>query len=130
MVTVPAFLPVTLPPETVAMLVLLLVQVIVLFVAFDGFTVAVKVVDPFILIVADVLLRLTEVTGTVGCEELTTVTLALAFLPLCAVAVIVAVPALLPITLPPETVAILVLLLDQVIDLFVAFDGDTLAFSV
>ena len=90
MVTVPAFLPVTLPPETVAMPVLLLDQVIVLFVALVGLTVAVRVTEAFLLIVALVLFRVTDVTATVAAAFFTVI-VAVALLP-PAFAVILTVP--------------------------------------
>ena len=54
-----------------------------------------------------------------------TVTVAVAVLPLFDLAVMVTVPADLPVTTPPETVAIEESLVDHVIDLFVAFEGET-----
>ena len=57
-----------------------------------------------------------------------TVQLAVLPLPSLAVAVMVAVPAAMPVTVPPEvTVATEVLLLDQVTVLFSAFEGLTVA---
>ena len=50
--------------------------------------------------------------------------------PPLAVAVIVATPALTPLTIPPETVAIDELLEVQVTFLFVAFEGKTVALRV
>ena len=56
-----------------------------------------------------------------------TVTVAVAVLPLEDFAVIVAVPAFTPLTVPLETVATLVLLDVHVTALLVAFDGETVA---
>ena len=123
-VAVPTALAVTFPLLTVAMFVLLLLQVTFLFVASEGVTVAVKVSDPPIVMLVAVLLRLTPVTGTV------TVTAQVADL-LPAVAVIVAVPPALAVTLPlASTVATDVSLLDQVTVLSVALLGSTVAESV
>ena len=47
--------------------------------------------------------------------------------PLSVVAVIVALPADTPVTVPPLTDAVPVLLLDQLTVLLVAFDGDMVA---
>jgi hypothetical protein len=62
-VAVPTTLPVTTPLLTVAILVLLELHVTVLFVAFDGFTVAVNVSVASISIVVLVLFKLTDVTS-------------------------------------------------------------------
>jgi len=108
--------------------VLLLDQVILVFVAFDGNTVAVKVMLLPAVIVALVLFKITPVTA-IGFGL--TVTLQVAVFPLADLAVIVTVPTFLPVTLPLLlTVAMLVLLLDQVIFWLVAFDGDIVAVSV
>jgi hypothetical protein len=73
-VAVPAALPVTKPDVlTVAIAVLLLVQVTVLFVAFAGATVAVSCVVPFTATETDVGLIVTPVTGTL--VDVLTVTL-------------------------------------------------------
>ena len=66
----------------------------------------------------------------VGDGVLVTVIVAVAALPLEVFAVIVAVPALMPLTVPFETVATLVSLDVHVIVLFVAFDGETVAVKV
>ena len=71
--------------------------------------------------------------GGVGVDAFLTVTLQVAFflLPSFAVAVIVAVPALTPVTTPLElTFAILLLEVFQDTALFVAFFGVTVALSV
>lgn len=101
-VAVPAATAVTFPAvETVATLVLLLLQVTFLFVAFDGVTVAVSVSVAFGANVSVVLFRLTPVTG------MFTVTAQVADLP-PAVAVIVAEPEPLEVTSPEDdTVATL-----------------------
>ena len=59
-----------------------------------------------------------------------TVTLHVAFLPSFVKAVIVAVPAFLAVTLPFLTVATFVLLEDQVMFLYLAFAGATVAVKV
>jgi len=71
-VAVPAALPVTVPPFTVAMPVLLLDQVTVLFVALLGATVATSVSDAPTLIEVTVLLSVTPVTGTLVVFTVTT----------------------------------------------------------
>ncbi len=119
-VAVPAATAVTLPPDTAATLLLLVVHVTVLFVALDGVMVAVSVAVPFGPSVSAVLSSLMPVTATVG---LTTVTLQVAVLPLLDFAVIVAVPAATAVTLPPDTVATLLLLVVHVTVLLVALDG-------
>ena len=126
-VAVPDATAVTFPAvETVATLVLLLLQVTFLFVALLGETVAVSVSVAFGANVSVVLFRLTPVTGTV------TVTAQVAvLLPSVVVTVIVAVPAAPAVTFPAvETVATLVLLLLQVTFLFVALLGEIVAVSV
>lgn len=125
-VAVPSALAVTNPvEETVATEVLLLVQVTFLFVALEGYTVAVSVPVAFGASVIEVLFKLTLVTGIV------TVTEHVAFLlPSSVVTVIVVVPAPLAVTNPDaETVATEVLLLLQVTFLLVALEGDTVAVS-
>jgi hypothetical protein len=126
----PGVFAVTTPEEeTVATEVLLDDHVTDLLVALEGVTVAISVsVFPSVK-VNDVLFRLTPVT------EITfslTVTEQVAFLPPSfVVTVIVAVPAALAVTKPEEdTVTTVVLLEDQVTDLFVAFDGETVATKV
>ena len=126
-VAVPDATAVTFPAvETVATLVLLLLQVTFLFVALLGETVAVSVSVAFGANVSVVLFRLTPVTGTV------TVTAQVAvLLPSAVVTVIVAVPDATAVTFPAvETVATLVLLLLQVTFLFVALLGEIVAVSV
>ena len=105
MTAVPALIPFTLPLFTVATAVLEEVQVTVLSVALSGLTVAVRVSSWFTLRDRLVLFRVTDVTATVA---FVTVTLQVAVL-LPAFAVIVAVPALTPFTLPSLTVAMAVL---------------------
>jgi hypothetical protein len=126
----PGVFAVTTPEEeTVATAVLLDDQITDLSVALEGVTVAVSVsVFPSVK-VNDVLFRLTPVTET---TLALTVTEQVAFLPpSLVVTVIVAVPAALAVTKPEEdTVATVVLLEDQVTDLFVAFDGETVATKV
>ena len=129
-VALPAAFAVTTPEvETVATDVLLEDQVTVLFVAFEGDTVAVRVCVSPTLIDSDVLFKLTLVTETVAAV---TVTLHVAvLLPSLVLTVIVALPAAFAVTTPEvETVATDVLLEDQVTVLFVAFEGDTVAVRV
>ena len=68
-------------------------------------------------------------SGSTGSSAVT-VTVAVAVLPLEDFAVIVAVPAFTPFTVPFDTVATLVLLDVHEIVLLVALDGETLAESV
>ena len=126
MVAEPMATAVTFPLEsTVALDVLLLVQVTVLSSALSGLTVAVSVSLAPISRVSSVLLRVTEATGT-GL----TVTLQVA-LESPAWAVMVAVPLATAVTFPLEsTVALDVSLLVQVTVLSVAFSGRTVAVSV
>ena len=128
MVAVPSISAVTTPElDTVATAVLLDDQVTDLSAALEGVTVAVRVCVSPTVIDKDVLSRLTPVTATgvtvtaqVACRPPSTV-----------VTVIVAVPSFLAVTTPElETVATEVLLDDQVTDLSVAFEGDTVAVSV
>jgi hypothetical protein len=124
-VTVPTAFPVITPAElTVAIAVLLLVQLTVLFAAFDGATVATSVAVASTFTANAVLSRLTPVTA-IG----VTVTAHVAVFPPSAVfAVIVALPAAFPVTEPAElTVATAVLLLVHATVLFAAFDGATVA---
>ena len=98
MVALPAFTAVTVPSATVATCSLLLLHVTVWLVAFAGSTVAVSFSLPPSASVNSVLVNVTPVTGTV-CGAFT-VTLHSAVLPPSAVAVMVAVPAALAVTLP------------------------------
>ena len=127
MVAVPAAFPVTVPPLTVATLVLLLLQVTVLSVALLGEMVAVSLYVFPTSIVVLVVFRLIPVTATVG---FFTVTLQVAVLPLPVFAVMVAVPTAFPLTVPPLTIATLVLLLLQVTVLSVALLGLMVAVSL
>ena len=126
-VAVPALTAVTTPElDTVATDVLFDDHVTDLFDAFEGETVAVRVyVDPSVK-VKDDLSKDTPVTGT------TTVTAQVAvFAPSLVITVIVADPAAFAVTRPEEdTVATEVLLDDQVTDLSVALDGETVAVRV
>ena len=126
-VDVPADFAVTRPDvETVATDVLLDVHVTDLSVAFDGNTFAVKVsVSPTVMD-RELLFRLTPVTAIVAAFTVTEHVAV--FEPSFVVTVIVVVPTALAVTTPEdETVATEVLLEDQVTDLSVAFDGDTVA---
>jgi hypothetical protein len=127
MAAVPAPIAVTLPVlSTVATLVLELVQVTFLFVALEGAIVALSISELPTLKASALLDRETPVTGTV------TVTVQEAVLdPSSVLTVIVAVPAPIAVTFPALlTVATFVLELVQVIFLFVALDGATVALSV
>ena len=129
-VTEPADLAVTTPEEdTVATDVLLEDQVTDLSVALDGVTVAVNVCVSPTVIVKDVMFRLIPVTEIVF--ALTVTAHVAVFAPSAVFTVIVADPAALAVTTPElETVATDVLLVDQVTDLFEAFEGVTVAVSV
>ena len=119
---------VTFPFEsTVAMLVFELDQVHALSVAFEGETVAVSVSVSPIINERVVLFRLMPVT-----EIGLTVTMHEAFLPPSSVvAETVAEPTAIAVTLPFEsTVTMFVFELDQVKDLFVALEGETVAVNV
>ena len=127
-VAVPTPFAVTVPLDTVATEVLELLHVTVLSVAFVGATVAVRVSEVPFTRLKVVLFKVTPVTAT-----LLTVTVQVAVTPLpsWAVAVIVAVPALTPVTTPLElTVATDVLELDQVTALSAALLGVTVAVKV
>ena len=129
-VAVPAFFAVTTPlEETVATVVLFEDHVTFLFDAFEGATVATSVsVSPSVKVNV-VLSRVTPVTATSGAL---TVTVQVAFLPPSfVVTVIVAEPAFFAVMTPVEdTVATVVLFDDQVTDLSVASDGETVATRV
>ena len=129
-VAVPAALAVTTPKdETVATEVLLDDQDTALFVALEGVMVADNVwISPTVMD-NDVLSKLTPVTETVA---LLIVTVHFAvFPPSLVLTVIVADPAAIAVTKPEdETVATEVLFDDQVTDLFVAFEGETVAVKV
>jgi hypothetical protein len=130
-VAVPADTAVTVPPDTVATEELLVVQLTVLFVALLGLTVAVRVSVPPAVKERLVLLRLTLVTGTGAAVAAVTVTAQVAVLfPSAVVTVIVAVPADLAVTVPPDTVATSELLVVQLTFLFVASPGLTVAVRV
>ena len=116
-VALPTATAVTLPLETVATLVFDEDQVMVLFVAFSGVIVAVKLTDSPAERVTDVWLSVMEDTS-IG---LTVTEHSALTLPICAV--IVALPTATAVTLPLETVATLVFDEDQVMVLFVAFSG-------
>ena len=127
MVDVPGAMAVMVPSLTVATAVLLLNQITFLFVAFSGITVDVSVSVSPVFSVAVVWFSVTPVTGT----EVTTVTAQVSvLLPSCVVTVMVAVPTAMAVTVPLFTVAMAVLLLDQVTFLFVAFSGSTVGVSV
>ena len=123
----PAVFAVTTPDvETVATEVLLEDQVTVLSVAFDGVTVAIRVWKLPSTNVKLVLSRLNPVTATVFAFTATEHTAVSA--PSTVFTVIIAVPAAFAVTTPEEdTVATAVLSDVHVTDLFVAFDGFTVA---
>jgi len=115
MVAVPAATPVTTPlASTVAMDESLVVQVSVLFVAFDGDTVAVTVKVSLMFTVLAVGVTVIDVTATVEAGVTVTVTVAVTATPslVVAVAVIVTAPVALPVTVavdesePAATLAI------------------------
>ena len=68
--------------------------------------------------------------GAAGFTADVTFTLQVACFPFALFAVIVAIPAFFAVTTPPLTVATLGFALRQVIVLFVALDGETVAFKV
>jgi len=126
----PALTPVTTPEElTVATEVLLEDQVTDLLVALDGETVAVSVVEPPTETEVEVGETETPVADTV--LLLVVIADVVVKLPSCVFTVIVAEPVPTPVTTPDElTAATEVLLEDQVTDLLVALDGETVAVSV
>lgn len=127
MVAEPADLAVTVPSEaTVAIEVLLEDQDTLVLVALLGDTVAPSLYVCPAVKDKDVGETETPVTETV--EEVTVTLHVAVLLPSAVLTVIVADPTFFPVTTPPEdTVAIVVLLEDHVIDLFVASEGFTLA---
>ena len=127
MVAVPTDFAVTFPFDTVAILVSLDFQVTVLSVAFVGVIVAVSVSELPFVIVTDVLFKVIPVTSTVG---LITVTLQVAVLPLFDFAVMFAVPVETAVTLPPDTVATLLLLVVHITVLIAALGGVVVAVRV
>ena len=129
-VAVPLPTAVTFPFATVATDCTELVHVTDLFVALLGKTVAVSVSLSPISNVKEVLLSDTEVTSTTSDAGSLTVTVQIAVLPLCAVAVIVVAPSDLAVTFPPLTDATEESVLDHVMLLSVALLGETVATSV
>jgi hypothetical protein len=95
----PAATALTVPPDTVATAVLLLLHVTFLFVALAGATVAVNVSELPTVIVVEVLFRVTPVTATLGATTLTVQFAVL--LPSAVVTVITALPADRADTNPP-----------------------------
>jgi hypothetical protein len=128
-VAAPAATPVTRPPVlTVAIEVLLEVQLTFLLVALAGETVAVSCCVAFVAIDAEVGDTVTPVTGTV--VAVTVIVDVAVLAPSCVVTVIVAVPAAIAETNPPVlTVATEVLFAAQLTVLLVAFAGATVAVS-
>ena len=124
MVAVPTFFAVTTPFETVAIVWSDVLQVTVLSVASDGFTVAVRVTVSPALSDAAVLSKVTEVTSVVSTDTKHVAVLSPAF------AVIVVSPTFFAITTPLETVAIVWSEDDQVTVLSVASSGFTVAVRV
>ena len=127
MVAVPALIPEIIPLLTVATLVLLDVQVTFLLLALCGSIVATNCVVAPTLTETELLFNEIPVTSTLPCM---TVIVAVAVLPLLDRAVILAVPAERPMTLPLSTTATFVLLLDQEMVLLVAFVGKTVAVNL
>ena len=125
---VPAFTPVTFPVlSTVAIELFEDVQIIALFVAFTGVTVAIKLYVAPTASSSVSAVKLTAVTLTTGAMVLVNVQVAV-LLPSAVVAVIIAVPAFTAVTFPVlSTVAIALLEVVQFTALFVAFDGATVA---
>jgi hypothetical protein len=126
MVALPADIAVTVPFDTLATALLLLLHVTVLFVASAGETVAVNVSDVLLTRLRSVLFRDTLVTGT-GTGATVTEQVAV-LLPSAVVTVMVALPADTAVTLPLEdTVATEGALLIHVTVLTVASEGVTAA---
>ena len=130
-VAVPGTMAVTLPPSTVATDSLEDVHVMVLSVASSGLTVALRVTSSPTVIVRVDLSRVTPVTAT-GELEAVTLTEQVAFLPPSAVvAMMVALPTPLPVTVPlSSTVAMAESLVAQLTFLLVALDGSIVATRV
>jgi hypothetical protein len=127
-VALPADMAVTIPPETVAMVLLLLLHVTFWLVALEGLMVAVKVSVPPTVRLIDDLLKDTLVTDI---TELLTVTAQDAFLPPSSVVtVITAFPSALPVITPFVTVATASLLLSHVTFWLVALEGVKMVVSV
>ncbi|CDC37942.1 unknown [Clostridium sp. CAG:352] len=123
---VPSATPITLPIDTVATDVLLDVQVTSLLVAFEGVTVAVRVVS-FPSITVAVVGEIVIPVGFIIFGFSLTLTETVAVSPLEVFTVIVAVPTETPVIFPPATVATAGLLDVQVTILFVALSGVTFA---
>ena len=123
-VAVPTFLAVTTPFETVATVWSDVVQVTVLSVASDGFTVAVRVTVSPALSEAAVLFSVTEVTSVATTVIWHVAVLSPAF------AVMVAVPTFFAVTTPFETVATVWSDVVHVTVLSVASSGFTVAVKV
>ena len=127
MVATPSFRAVTFPSATVATAVLLLLQLIFLFVALSGFTVAFNVNSSPSVICTDVLSRVTLSTGN---TLALTVTLQVAvFPPSSVLTVMVTTPSFRAVTFPSVTVAIDRLLLLHITSLLSAFLGETVAIN-
>jgi hypothetical protein len=131
-VSLPAATALTVPPDTVATVLLLLLHVTFLFEALESATVAVNVSELPAVIVVEVLFKVTPVTATVPPPPPVTVTEQVAvLLPSALVTVITALPADMPVTKPTEdTVATVVLPLLHVTFLFVALEGAMVAVNV
>jgi hypothetical protein len=128
-VALPALTAVTVPFETLATEVLLLFHVIFLFVALVGATVAVSVSVPPTIRLEDDLFKVTPVTETE--VEMTVIAQVAVLLPSTVVTVMVAVPALTPVTVPfDDTLATAGALLNHVTFLLVALEGETVAVSL
>jgi hypothetical protein len=130
-VALPAETALTVPPDTVATDVLLLLHDTFLFVALEGETVALSVWLPPTVKDKLVVLRLTPVTATVLLPPVTVTEQVAVLLPSVVVTVTVAVPVDIPTTAPVEdTEATAVLLLVHNTTLFVASAGVTVAIKV
>jgi hypothetical protein len=130
-VALPAETALTVPPETIATALLLLLHDTFLFVALEGETVALNVWLPPTVKDRLVVLRLTPVTATVLLPPVTLTAQVAVLLPSVVVTVMVALPAAIPITAPfDDTEATLGALLLHNTTLFAASAGVTVAVKV
>ena len=127
MVAFPSLIAVTFPSATVATAVLLLLQLMFLFVALSGFTVAFNVNSSPSVICIDVLSRVTLSTGKT--LAFTVTSQVAVFPPSSVLTVMVAFPFLIAVTFPSATVAIERLLLLHITSLLSAFLGETVAIN-
>jgi hypothetical protein len=130
-VALPAETALTVPPDTLATALLLLLHDTFLLVALEGETVALRVSLPPTVSERLDLLRLTPVTVTVLLPPVTVTEQVAVLLPSVVVTVMVAFPAAIPTTSPfDDTEATAALLLLHNWTLLVASDGETVAINV